>query len=88
MKTIDMTKLSSDVTLMVWDTNPRTWNKPNRETNVNSKVKINEGDILLLRDDEVKVTMTVNKVIDNRPSSLKGYTYYELLTTRNEKQGI
>ena len=31
---------------MVWDTNRKTWNKPDRETNVNSKVKIEEGDIL------------------------------------------
>lgn len=85
MKKINGFSLGKDneCTLMIWDTNQKTYNKPDRQTNVNSKVEINVGDVILLpNNNENKISMVVKEVLSERPSSLKGYLYYELLTDR------
>ncbi|MGB2525673.1 hypothetical protein [Flagellimonas sp. SN16] len=71
----------NQVTMMVWEMNPRKRNE-NNVIKVNSKVEINVGDVILgdLKMDIQFSEFTIEKIIESRPSSLKGYTYYTLQT--------
>lgn len=70
------------VTMMVWEINQRKRND-NNIVKVNSRVELDVGDVILgdLKMDIQFSEYTIEKVIEKRPSSLDGYTYYTLETT-------
>ncbi|MCR9263326.1 MAG: hypothetical protein NXH86_04170 [Flavobacteriaceae bacterium] len=72
----------NQVTMMVWEMNPRKRND-NNIVKVNSKVDLNVGDVILgdLKMDIQFSEYTIEKIIESRPSSLEGYTYFTLQTT-------
>ena len=76
----------TQVHLMIWDTNPKTYNSPDRLTSVNSKVELKKGDVLEIgktENDLKSKILTINEVLSKKESSLSGYTYYELKTQRS-----
>lgn len=70
--------------LMVWDTNQKTFNTPGLTTKVASKVEINQGDEIVLKqlDDGSLRLLQVDEVVHVKDYMSDYKFYYTLKTTR------
>lgn len=67
------------VSLMIWETNPKKYNKKGLATKVNSLIELKKGDKLFISS---KTYFLIDDILDKKDSSLKGYIYYTLKTSR------
>ena len=72
------------VWLMIWDANPDKNDKP-QKIKVNSKVVLNEGDLIKTSDTaENQIFYEILNIDAKRPSSINGMDYYTLTAKRTK----